>query len=42
VGLRVHEEDEAMGLDLTLHAETAYSTGGAGGGPIGERTVHHD
>ena len=42
VGLRVHEEDEATGLDLTLHAETAYSTGGAGGGPIGERTVSHD
>ena len=42
IGLRVHEEDEAMGLDLTLHAETAYSTGGSGGGPIGERTVHSE
>ena len=39
VGLRVDEDDEATGLDLTLHAETAYSSGGSGG-PIGERPVH--
>jgi len=39
VGLRVEEEDEATGLDLTLHAETAYSGlgGGGGGTVIGER-----
>ncbi len=28
VGLRVNEEDEVEGLDLTLHAESAYSTVG--------------
>jgi Amt family ammonium transporter len=26
VGLRVHEEDEETGLDLSLHAESAYTT----------------
>ncbi len=25
VGLRVHEEDESMGLDLSVHSETAYT-----------------
>jgi Amt family ammonium transporter len=29
VGLRVHEEDEAQGLDLAEHAEAAYTGGGA-------------
>ncbi|RJS44950.1 ammonium transporter [Nocardioides cavernaquae] len=33
IGFRVHEDDEASGVDLVLHAETAYdlhaSTGGA-------------
>ena len=28
VGLRVDEEDEAAGLDLALHSESAYSTAG--------------
>ena len=36
VGLRVDEGDEETGLDLSLHSENAYSTGG-GGSPIGER-----
>jgi ammonia channel protein AmtB len=35
VGLRVDEEDEATGLDLSLHAETAYTSSGAG-----ERPTH--
>jgi Amt family ammonium transporter len=35
VGLRVDEEAEALGLDLTLHAESAYTT--TGGAQIGER-----
>jgi Amt family ammonium transporter len=37
VGLRVDEDDEAMGLDLSLHAEAAYTTTSSGS-PIGERT----
>ena len=39
VGLRVEDEDEATGLDLSLHAESAYSGmgGGGGGTVIGER-----
>ncbi|UCE87840.1 MAG: ammonium transporter [Deltaproteobacteria bacterium] len=41
VGLRVDDEDEAIGLDLSQHAESAYSTGGAGS-PIGERPVHRE
>jgi Amt family ammonium transporter len=35
-GLRVDEEGEDLGLDLALHAETAYSSSGSGS-PIGER-----
>ena len=31
VGFRVEEEDELTGLDLVLHAETAYDLHGAGG-----------
>ncbi len=34
VGLRVHEEDEETGLDLALHAESAYTTTGAGERPV--------
>ena len=30
IGLRVSPEDEAVGLDLTQHAESAYSMGGMG------------
>jgi Amt family ammonium transporter len=30
IGLRVSPEDESTGLDLTQHAETAYSLGGMG------------
>jgi Amt family ammonium transporter len=36
VGLRVDEEDEETGLDLSLHAESAYTTAG---GVFGERPV---
>jgi Amt family ammonium transporter len=42
VGLRVTEEDEASGLDLSQHSETAYSLGGSysefssGSGGFGE------
>jgi ammonium transporter, Amt family len=43
VGLRVTEEDEVSGLDLSQHSETAYSLGGGGygetvgaGGAFGE------
>ena len=37
IGLRVHDEDEVMGLDLSQHNESAYTlgligTGGAGTG----------
>ncbi len=35
VGIRVDDEEEMAGLDLALHAETAYTTGGA----FGERPV---
>jgi Amt family ammonium transporter len=34
VGLRVHEEDEEQGLDLSLHAEAAYTATGAGERPV--------
>ena len=37
VGLRVHEEDEEMGLDLSTHSEAAYSTI-SGGSSFGEPT----
>jgi len=36
VGLRVEEEEEETGLDLSLHAESAYTTAG---GVFGERPV---
>jgi len=38
--LRVHEEDEETGLDLTEHSESAYTTtgGGMGGGAMLERS----
>ncbi len=36
VGLRVEDEDEEAGLDLTLHAESAYATAGSGS-PVGQR-----
>ncbi|MEE8580480.1 MAG: ammonium transporter, partial [Myxococcota bacterium] len=42
VGLRVDEEDETMGLDLSLHAESAYSTAGGLGGSIGELPVQRE
>ena len=38
VGLRVHEEDEHEGLDLTQHAENAYSA--QPGGALGELSAH--
>jgi Amt family ammonium transporter len=40
LGLRVHEEDEAMGLDLSLHAEAAYTATGSGSA-LGERPRGH-
>jgi len=30
MGLRVSQEDEFVGLDLSQHAESAYSLGGGG------------
>jgi Amt family ammonium transporter len=36
VGLRVDEEDEEVGLDLSLHAESAYTAAGSGSS-MGER-----
>ena len=36
VGLRVTDEDEVAGLDLSQHSETAYSVGG---GSYGEFTA---
>jgi Amt family ammonium transporter len=36
VGLRVTEEDEVAGLDLSQHSETAYTFGG---GTYGEYTA---
>lgn len=39
IGLRAEEEDEVNGLDLALHAETAYTTAG---GLFGERPVMRD
>ena len=43
VGLRVADEDEVAGLDLSQHSETAYALGGgsyseyaAGGGAFAE------
>src|SRR2546430_17649392 len=36
VGLRVSEEDEVAGLDLSQHSETAYAVGG-GVGEFGGR-----
>jgi Amt family ammonium transporter len=42
VGLRVAEEDEVVGLDLSQHSETAYTLGGGsysefvGGGALSE------
>jgi len=41
--LRVNEEDEDLGLDLTEHSESAYTSaggGGFGGGAILERPAH--
>ncbi|MEV4251741.1 ammonium transporter [Spirillospora sp. NPDC049652] len=38
MGFRIDEEDEATGVDLTAHAETAYDLAPAGGGSV--RTGH--
>jgi Amt family ammonium transporter len=35
VGLRIHEEDEILGLDLSQHNESAYALGLIGAGPGG-------
>jgi len=34
MGLRVSEEDEVTGLDLSQHNETGYALGGFGGGTM--------
>jgi len=40
-GLKVDEESEEAGLDLSAHSESAYVFGGAGGGSaFGERLAH--
>lgn len=42
--LRVHEEDEDLGLDLTEHSESAYTTSGgsgSGGGALLEKGPAH-
>jgi Amt family ammonium transporter len=41
VGLRVADEDEEAGLDLALHAESAYSSASPSG-PLGERTPRRE
>ncbi|MBE0448216.1 MAG: ammonium transporter [Actinobacteria bacterium] len=35
MGLRVSEEEEINGLDLSLHSETGYALSGIGGGTLG-------
>ncbi len=40
VGIRVPEEDEVMGLDLTQHSEQAYTGTGFGGSLVGAGTHH--
>jgi Amt family ammonium transporter len=40
VGLRVDDEDEEIGLDLSLHAEAAYTAVGSGSS-IGDRQSRH-
>jgi ammonium transporter, Amt family len=40
IGLRVAENDEREGLDLTLHGEQGYAAGSGGSSHVGE--VHHD
>jgi Amt family ammonium transporter len=40
VGLRVHEEDEVMGLDLSQHNENAYSLGLVGSATHGHGVLH--
>jgi len=35
VGLRVHEEDEVAGLDLSQHNESAYTLGLVGSTSLG-------
>jgi len=34
IGLRVNEDEERIGLDLTLHEENAYDLEAAGGGRV--------
>jgi Amt family ammonium transporter len=38
VGLRVSEDDEVAGLDLSQHSETAYALGGGQYGEFGSAT----
>jgi len=40
IGLRVAENDEREGLDLTLHGEQGYAAGSGGSSHVGD--VHHD
>jgi Amt family ammonium transporter len=39
MGLRVSEDDELSGLDLSQHSETAYMLGGSGGSSYGEYSM---
>jgi len=40
IGLRVAENDEREGLDLTVHGEQGYAAGSGGSSHVGD--VHHD
>ncbi|MFM9134285.1 MAG: ammonium transporter [bacterium] len=41
VGLRVSHDDEVGGIDLAVHAETAYELGESGGGGVFAGIGHH-
>ncbi len=41
VGLRVSQDDEVSGIDLAVHAETAYELGESGGGGVFAGIGHH-
>ena len=41
VGVRVSKDDEVSGIDLALHAESAYELGDSGGGGVFAGVGHH-
>ncbi|MGI9195967.1 MAG: ammonium transporter [Candidatus Nanopelagicales bacterium] len=41
VGLRISKDDEQAGIDLAVHAETAYELGDSGGGGVFAGVGHH-